>query len=82
MVPASVQRMAMDGVGYRMIKGAGQVKAAINVVFRRGETAAVVRKLLPSDAVQGVCMKAAWVLPVAVVNSQRDGQKQTAASFR
>jgi DNA-binding transcriptional LysR family regulator len=45
-VPASVKRMAMEGIDYRPLKGAGRLKAPINIVSRRGDPAAVVRNFL------------------------------------
>jgi DNA-binding transcriptional LysR family regulator len=45
-VPASLQRMNLDGVVYRSIKGIGQPKAALNLAARRSEPSAVVRKFL------------------------------------
>jgi DNA-binding transcriptional LysR family regulator len=45
-VPTSVRRMAMEGVVYHPLKGPGQLKAPINIVSRRGDSAAVVRNFL------------------------------------
>lgn len=45
-VPASLQRMAMDGVAYRRLKGAAQPKAVLSVASRRGDPSAVVRHFL------------------------------------
>ena len=45
-VPASMQRMAMDGVAYRRLKGAAQPKAVLNIASRRGDPSAVVRHFL------------------------------------
>ena len=47
-VPASVRRMAMEGIDYRTLKGSAQLKAPINIVSRRGDPAAVVRNFLSS----------------------------------
>lgn len=45
-VPASMQRMAMDGVAYRRLKGAAQPKAVLTLASRRGDPSAVVRNFL------------------------------------
>jgi DNA-binding transcriptional LysR family regulator len=45
-VPASLQRMAMDGVTYRRLKGAAQPKAVLSLASRRGDPSAVVRHFL------------------------------------
>jgi DNA-binding transcriptional LysR family regulator len=45
-VPASMQRMNMDGVAYRRLKGAGQPTAILSLASRRGDTSAVVRQFL------------------------------------
>jgi DNA-binding transcriptional LysR family regulator len=42
-VPASMQRMIMDGVAYRRLKGPNQPKAVLNLASRRGDPSAVVR---------------------------------------
>jgi DNA-binding transcriptional LysR family regulator len=42
LVPASMQRMAMDGVAYRRLAGAAQPKAFLSIAARRGEPSAVV----------------------------------------
>lgn len=47
-VPASVRRMAMEGIDCRALKVSGQLKAPINIVSRRGDPAAVVRNFLSS----------------------------------
>jgi DNA-binding transcriptional LysR family regulator len=47
-VPASVKRIAMEGIDYRSLKGTGRLKAPINIVSRRGDPAAVVRNFLNS----------------------------------
>ena len=44
-VPASLQRMQMDGVSYRRLKGA-QPRAPLLLATRRGDTSAVVRRFL------------------------------------
>jgi DNA-binding transcriptional LysR family regulator len=43
-VPASLQRMNMEGVVYRRIKGSAQPKAVLNLASRRGDPSAVVRQ--------------------------------------
>jgi len=45
-VPASLQRMHLDGVAYRPLKGSGQPKAPLNLVSRGGDPSAVVRQFL------------------------------------
>jgi DNA-binding transcriptional LysR family regulator len=45
-VPASMQRMIMDGVAYRRLKGPNQPKAVLNLASRRGDPSAVVRHFL------------------------------------
>jgi len=45
-VPASLQRMNLEGVAYRRIKGAAQPKAVLNIAARRGDPSAVVRKFV------------------------------------
>ncbi|MBD0272556.1 MAG: LysR family transcriptional regulator [Acetobacteraceae bacterium] len=45
-VPASMRRMAMDGVAYRPLKGAAQPKAVLTLASRRGDPSAVVRHFL------------------------------------
>jgi len=47
-VPASMQRMGMDGITYRRLKGAAQLKAVLNLVSRRDDHSAVVRNFLSS----------------------------------
>jgi LysR substrate binding domain len=37
LVPACMQRMTMDGIAYRGLKGASQPKAVLNLASRRGE---------------------------------------------
>jgi DNA-binding transcriptional LysR family regulator len=46
LVPASLQRMGMDGVTYRPLKGTLQPKAILNVAVRRGDSSPVVRQFL------------------------------------
>ena len=43
LVPASLQRMSMDGVVYRHLKGTIQPKAILNLASRRGDLSATVR---------------------------------------
>jgi DNA-binding transcriptional LysR family regulator len=45
-VPSSLQRMNMDGVVYRSLKGAAQPKAVLNLASRRGDPSAVVGQFL------------------------------------
>jgi DNA-binding transcriptional LysR family regulator len=45
-VPASLQRMQMDGVVYRRLEGAVQPRAPLLLATRRGDTGAVVRRFL------------------------------------
>jgi DNA-binding transcriptional LysR family regulator len=45
-VPASLQRMHMDGVAYRRLKGLHQPKAPLNIASRRSDPSAVVRQFL------------------------------------
>jgi DNA-binding transcriptional LysR family regulator len=45
-VPASMQRMAMDGVTYRRLTGTIQPKLVLNLASRRGDPSAVVRHFL------------------------------------
>jgi DNA-binding transcriptional LysR family regulator len=45
-VPSSLQRMNMDGVAYRSLKGAAQPKAVLNLASRRGDPSAVVKQFL------------------------------------
>jgi len=46
LVPACMQRMTMDGIVYRQLKGAAQPKAVLNLASRRGETSPVVRNFV------------------------------------
>jgi DNA-binding transcriptional LysR family regulator len=46
LVPASLQQMHIDGVMYRPIDGRPQPKAVLNLVSRRGDPSAVVRRFL------------------------------------
>ena len=45
-VPASMQRMNMDGVSYRPLKGAPHAKAELTIASRRREPSVVVRNFL------------------------------------
>ena len=45
-VPASMQRMNMDGVAYRRLKGAAQPKAVLTLASRRDEPSPVVRNFV------------------------------------
>jgi len=45
-VPASLQRMNMDGVTYRHLKGTTPLKAPIDLASRRGDPSATVRQFL------------------------------------
>lgn len=45
-VPASMQRMHMNGVSYRRLKGSNQLKAPLILASRRGDPSAVVRQFL------------------------------------
>jgi DNA-binding transcriptional LysR family regulator len=45
-VPASMQRMGMENVVYRGIKGAAQLKAFLQIATRRNDSSAVVRNFL------------------------------------
>jgi DNA-binding transcriptional LysR family regulator len=45
-VPASMQRMMMDGVAYRRLKGPNQPKAVLNLASRRRDPSAAVRNFL------------------------------------
>jgi DNA-binding transcriptional LysR family regulator len=45
-VPASLQRMHMDGVAYRRLKGPTRPKAPLNLASRRGDPSAVVQQFL------------------------------------
>lgn len=46
LVPACMQRMTMDGITYRRLKGASQPKAVLNLASRRGEPSPVVRNFV------------------------------------
>jgi DNA-binding transcriptional LysR family regulator len=46
LVPASLQRMNMDGVTYRRLAGTIQPKAVLNLASRRGDTSNVLRQFL------------------------------------
>jgi DNA-binding transcriptional LysR family regulator len=43
LVPACMQRMMMDGVVYRQLKGAGHPKAVLNLATKRGNSSALLR---------------------------------------
>ena len=43
-ISASMQRMHVDGVAYRRLKGTTQLKVPLNLTSRRGEPSAVVRQ--------------------------------------
>lgn len=45
-VPASLQRMHLDGVTFRRLTGAAQPKAPLHLASRRGDTSSVVRQFL------------------------------------
>jgi DNA-binding transcriptional LysR family regulator len=45
-VPSSLQRMNMEGVTYRALKGAAQPKAVLKLASRRGDASAVVRQFV------------------------------------
>jgi DNA-binding transcriptional LysR family regulator len=45
-VPASLQRMNMDGVTFRHVKGTTALQSPINLVSRRGDPSATVRQFL------------------------------------
>lgn len=46
LVPACMQRMTMDGIVYRALKGATQPKAVLNLASRRSEQSLVVRNFV------------------------------------
>jgi DNA-binding transcriptional LysR family regulator len=46
LVPASLQRMTMDGLVYRPLRGAAQPKAILSLASRRGDGSIVVRQFL------------------------------------
>lgn len=45
-VPASLQRMHMDGVTYRRLTGAAQLKAPLLLASRRSDTSPIFRQFL------------------------------------
>jgi DNA-binding transcriptional LysR family regulator len=45
-VPASMQRLRIDGVAYRRLEGASRLTAPLNLVSRRGDPSTVVRHFL------------------------------------
>jgi DNA-binding transcriptional LysR family regulator len=46
LVPACMQRMTMDGIAYRPLKGASRPKAVLNLASRRGDPSPVVRNFV------------------------------------
>ncbi|HEX3498377.1 MAG TPA: LysR family transcriptional regulator [Stellaceae bacterium] len=46
LVPASLQRLRMDGVVFRLLDSASRPKAPLNLAQRRGETSALVRRFV------------------------------------
>ena len=46
LVPACMQRMTMDGIAYRRLKGNAQPKAVLNLASRRSEPSPVVRNFV------------------------------------
>jgi len=46
LVPACMQRMTMDGIAYRRLKGTAQPKAVLNLASRRGDSSPVVRNFV------------------------------------
>jgi DNA-binding transcriptional LysR family regulator len=46
LVPASLQRMHLDGIVYRRLSGPSQPKVPLNLALRRGETSPVVRQFV------------------------------------
>ena len=46
LVPACMQRMTMDGIAYRRLKGTAQPKAVLNLASRRGNSSPVVRNFV------------------------------------
>jgi DNA-binding transcriptional LysR family regulator len=45
-VPTSLQRLHMDGLSFRPIMGRPQITAPLNLIFRRGEASAAVRRFI------------------------------------
>jgi DNA-binding transcriptional LysR family regulator len=45
-VPASLQRLHMDGVAYRRLAGSKHLQAPLNLACRRGETSTVIRRFV------------------------------------
>src|SRR5262245_41205116 len=45
-VPASLEGLHTDGLSYRPIGGSPQITAPINIVYRRGEASATVRRFI------------------------------------
>jgi DNA-binding transcriptional LysR family regulator len=46
LVPACMQRMTMEGIAYRRLKGTAQPKAVLNLASRRGESSPMVRNFV------------------------------------
>ena len=46
LVPACMQRVRMDGIAYRALKGVSQPKAVLNLASRRGDASPVVRNFV------------------------------------
>ena len=46
LIPASMQRMAMDGVAYRRVTGPVQPRAVLSLASRRNDPSAVVQEFL------------------------------------
>lgn len=46
LVSASLQRMNIEGVVYRRLKGVAQLKVPLHLASRRGDTSTVVRNFL------------------------------------
>jgi DNA-binding transcriptional LysR family regulator len=45
-VPASLQRLHMEGVAFRRLKGRARPRAPLNLIFRRGDASAAVRRFV------------------------------------
>ena len=45
-VPASLQRMHLDGVSYRPLTGSAQLKAPLNLISRQSDTSPVLKNFL------------------------------------
>jgi len=59
LVPASLQRMHMDGVTYRAITGRHQLVAPLHLASRRGEASPVVRRFLSLAKATAVAFRSA-----------------------